>query len=325
MKRVFVICMLVAGMAGSSTPGRAQFLKNLVNNVKQNLSNKAAGNTTSATGKPDSASAAAKSANDSAMLAKILGNASKPKPMTAADSAAVKGFMTASGGSGMLYQYRVVYDFKKNGKDSTLVDTMSSAYSNGYTHVDMDMMGMKMQLLGHTNQPKYTVVLYAQSKSYLLNIIDTGALHADRDKMTYTVTRIGTETVAGYSCVHGKLSIVTASQKTPIVEDIWTSTAVPGYAEMKKQMGVQNVTVKMLEALDNAGCGGYPVKMTMQHTGEATGTATSKELTFSMEMVLITATRKSFPASEFEIPAGYAPANTQSVMENIMAAMPKQK
>ena len=311
--------MLVAGMVGLATTGRAQFLKNLVNNVKQNLGNKAAGNA----GKPDSASSAARTARDSATLAQMMAGSSKPKVMTAADSAAVKSFMTATGGSGMLYQYQVAYDFKRNGKDSALVDTMSSAYStNGYTHVDMDMLGMRMQLLGHVSQPKYTVVLYPESKSYSLNTVDTAAMHAD--KMTYTVTRIGTETVAGYSCVHAKLSIVTTGQKTPIVEDIWTSSAVPGYAEMKKLAILQNknISIKMLEALDNAGCGGYPVKMTMQ---QSTGGAPSKDLTISMSMVLITAAQRNFPASEFEIPAGYTPYNQQSMMQNIMAAMPKQK
>jgi hypothetical protein len=105
--------------------------------------------------------------------------------------------------------------------------------------------------------------------------------------MTYTVTKIGTETVAGYSCVHAKLSIVTTDQKTTVVEDIWTSTAVPGYAEMKKlTVQTKNISVKMLDALDQAGCGGYPVKMTMQPTGGATG---SKDLSISMDMVLITA------------------------------------
>jgi len=321
MKRVFVICVLIAGMVGTTMPGRAQFLKNLLNNVKQNISNKAAGNATGTTGKRDSTSAAGKSGLDSAMMAQMLANATKPKPMTAADSAAVKSFMTATGGSGMLYEYRVVYDFKKNGKDSTITDTMSTAISEEHnTHVDMDMIGMKMQLLGHAGQPKYSVVLYPQTKSYLLNTIDTAALHAD--KMTYTVTRIGTETVAGYSCVHAKLSIIATGQKTPIVEDIWTSTAVPGYAEMKKLMTVHNVTVKMLDALDQAGCGGFMVKMTMTPTG---GAATSKELTFSTDVVLITAARRTFPASVFEIPAGYTPANSQSMFANMMATMPKQK
>jgi hypothetical protein len=322
MKRVFVICMLVAGMVGSATTGRAQFLKNLVNNVTQKIGNKAAGNAAGTTGKPDSASSAARTARDSAALAQMMAGSSKPKVMTAADSAAVKSFMTATGGSGMLYQYRVAYDFKRNGKDSSLVDTMSSAYStNGYTHVDMDMLGMRMQLLGHTNQNKYTVVLYPESKSYLLNTIDTAVLR--NDKMTYTVTRIGAETVAGYSCVHAKLTIVTTGQKTPIVEDIWTSTAVPGYEEIKKLATLQNknISAKMLEALDNAGCGGYPVKMTMQPTG----VTSSKDLSISMDMVLITAARRNFPASEFEIPAGYTPYNQQSMMQNIMAAMPKQK
>lgn len=325
MKRIYG-CLFMVVVAGFLPAGsQAQFLKNLVNNVKQNISNKAAGNAAGTTGKRDSASTAGKPGLDSAMLAQMLANATKPKPMTAADSAAVKSFMTATGGSGMLYEYRVVYDFKKNGKDSTITDTMSTAISEGHnTHVDMDMLGMKMQLLGHAGQPKYTIVLYPQTKSYLLNIVDTGALRAD--KMTYTVTRIGTETVAGYSCVHARLSIITTGQKTPIVEDIWMSTAVPGYAEMKKLMTVHNVTVKMLDALDQAGCSGFMVKMTMVPTGgAATGTATSKELTFSTDVVLVTAARRNFPASMFEIPAGYTPANSQSMFANMMATMPKQK
>jgi Fe-S cluster assembly iron-binding protein IscA len=321
MKRVFVICVLVVGMVGTTMPGRAQFLKNLVNNVKQNIGNKAAGNAAGTTGKRDSASVAGKSGLDSAMVAQMLANATKPKPMTAADSAAVKSFMTATGGSGMLYEYRVVYDFKKNGKDSTITDTLSQAISEAHnTHVTMDMMGMKMQLLGRADQPRYSIVLYPDVKSYLLNIIDTAVLHAD--KMTYTVTRIGTETVAGYSCVHAKLSISTTGLKTPIVEDIWTSTGVPGYAEMKKLMTVHNITVKMLDALDQAGCNGFMVKMTMTPTGEA---ASSKDLAISTNMVLITAARRSFPASLFEIPAGYTAANSQSMFANMMATMPKQK
>jgi hypothetical protein len=140
MKRVFVICMLVAGMVGSATTGRAQFLKNLVNNVTQKIGNKAAGNA-AGTGKHDSTSASGRSGPDSAMVAQMMANATKPKPMTAADSAAVKSFMTATGGSGMLYEYRVVYDFKKNGKDSTITDTLSQAISDAHnTHVKMDLL-----------------------------------------------------------------------------------------------------------------------------------------------------------------------------------------
>jgi hypothetical protein len=178
---------------------------------------------------------------------------------------------------------------------------------------------MKMQLLGHADQPGYSIMLYPEVKSYKLNIIDTAILHAD--KMTYTVTRIGTETVAGYSCVHAKLSITTTGQTTPIVEDIWTSTAVPGYAEMKKLMNLHNVTYKMLDALDQAGCGGFMVKMTTTQAAPATSTA----LNISTNMVLVTAARRNFPASMFEIPAGYTPATNQSMFANMMANMPKQQ
>jgi len=322
MKRIFVIGLLVAGMVALTTRGQAQFLKNLVNNVTNNLSNKAAGKATGTTGKTDSASAARKQAADSAALMQMLAGTNKPTPMTAADSAAVKTFMTATGGSGMLYQYRVAYDFRRNGKDSAMVDTMSTAYANGYTHVDMDMLGMKMNLLGHTSQQKYTVVLYPESKSYKLTIIDSAMAHAD--KMTYTVTRIGTESVAGYSCVHAKISVGSPGQKTPIVEDIWTSTGVPGYAEMKKlTLQTKNISLKMLDALEQAGCGGYPVKMTMQPSGG--GTKGSNDLSISMSMVLITAGQRTFPASEFEIPEGYTPATTQSMMQNVLANMPGQK
>ncbi len=318
MKRVFVICLVAIGVAGPATPGRAQFLKNLVNNAMQNRSNKPAANST--TGTSDSASAAAKSANDSAMVAKYMANVTKPKPMTAADSAAVRSFMTGTGGSGMLYEYRVVYDFKKNGKDSILTDTMSQAISDGHnTHVNMDMMGMKMNLLGHATQSKYTVVLYPETRTYLLNTVDTGALNSDR--MTYTVTRVGTETVAGYACVHAKLSIVSSGQKTPIVEDIWTSTDVPGYAEMKKLMTVHRMTIKMLDALEKAGCNGFMVKMIMAPIGGGT----PNSLSISSNMVLITAARRDFPASMFEIPAGYTPSTMQSMLGNIMATMPQQK
>jgi hypothetical protein len=55
----------------------------------------------------------------------------------------------------------------------------------------------------------------------------------------------------------------------------------------------QNVTPKMMQALEVAGCDGSFVKMDMQ----------SKN--FSMDMLLVTAGRRDFPASMFEIPAGY--------------------
>jgi hypothetical protein len=315
MKQAIVFIVVLLGVSGYSTAARAQFLKNLVNNVTQKMTNKATGNTTTTTGKPDS-TAKTKGA-DSAMLAGMMARmnaAAKPAPMTAEDSAAVKNFMTASGGSGMLYQYQTRYDFKGKTKDSTLVDTMSTAISDAHnTHVDIDMLGMKMTVIGHAAQPKYSVMLYPGMKSYKLNIIDTAAINGGNQ--TFTVTRVGTETVAGYSCIHSRLTVVTGKDKNATVtEDIWTSNAVPGYAQMKKMMSNQHVTPKMLQAMEQAGCDGMMVKVQAQSAPQQQG----QSMQFSMSMVLITAGRKDFPASMFEIPAGYTAMTSQNMFGNLM-------
>lgn len=312
MKRVYIWLVIVISAALCPTGLRAQFLKNLVNNVKQNMANKAVGNNTPTAGKPDSAGrmTAADSATLTGMLAK-LATAAKPVPMTAEDSAAVRSFMTASGGSGILYQYQTRYDFKGKGKDSTLVDTMSTAISDAHnTHVDIGMLGMKMTVIGHAAQPKYSVILYPGMKSYKLNIIDTAAINGGNT--SYQLTRVGTETVAGYSCIHSRMTVTTGKDKNAsVVEDIWTSSAVPGYAQLKKMMTNQNVTPKMMQAMENAGCDGFLVKV---HSQSPQGQSTQ----FSMDMVLIGAGRKDFPASMFEIPAGYTAMNTQNMFTNMM-------
>jgi hypothetical protein len=301
MKSIYVICVLVAGLVGPAAPGRAQFLKNLVNNVKQDMTNKAAGNAgnNSIGNKQDSTARAAK---DSAMLVGIMTKAAKPKPMTAEDSAAVQHFMTATGGSGMQYQYLMRYDFKTKTKDSTFVDTMSTAISDSRnTRAEIDMLGMKMTVLGRSGLPGYSVVLHPESKSYQLNIIDTAKLNSPQGQ-NYQITRIGTETVGGYSCVHSRLTILGQDKKTIVNEDIWTSAAVPGYAQLKKDLTNQHVTVKMMQELEKAGCDGFIVKVTAQPT-------TAQSTQISMVMTLITAARRNFPASMFEIPPGYTVMN----------------
>lgn len=317
MKQITIILAILTGALGNAPTARAQFLKNLVNNVKQNIAGKPASNTTG-TGNTTGKDSTGKSALDSATIARMMtGGAGTPPPMTAADSAAVKSFMTGSASSGMLYQYQVKYEMKTKTKDTVLMDTTSQIIADSHnTHVDIDMIGMKMTVLGREDQRKYTMVLYPESKMYKLNIVDTARLIASQKKMTYTVTRIGNETVAGYSCVHSKLTIVTPNGNKPItiVEDLWTSTSVPGYAQLKQLASTQTVTAGMLQALDQAGCGGWVVKITMQ--SEQVG----------MNMVLITATRKSFPASTFEIPPGYTPMTGMGLLNGMINSMtPKQK
>ena len=276
---IWVAVMLLAA------PCHAQLLKNLMSNMKSNLSNKVA-----PTGKTDSAS----HSHDSTYMTQLLAKAAKPRPsISPADSAAaIKGFMTGTGGSGSLYQYRLTYTLTVRKKDSTVTDTVSTAITDTHNaRSDMGFFGGKMYVLGHAAMPRYSVFLFPDSKTYTLNIIDTAAL-SSAGGITYQVTRVGTETTQGYSCIHSKMTTL-ISGKPETTMDIWTSNDVPGYALIKSVYTVRNMTPKMIQVLDQAGCGGMFVRMSM-HTSS-----------ISMDMVLIGAGRKNFPDSMFQIPGGY--------------------
>ena len=275
--------LLAAGLPLSSD---AQILKNLVNNMKNNIGNKA-------TPPPSGSVSSARS---------------KPSISPADSAAAIKGFMSGKGGGGLLYQYRVTYSFSMGKKDSTASDTTATAITDAHNaRTDMGSPGNRMSVLGHADMPRYSITLHPDRKTYTFNIIDTAAINSS-NSLTYQVTRVGNETIQGYSCIHSKM-VTIVSGKTSVTEDIWTSTDVPGYATLKSLMTMQNVTPKMIQALNQADCGGMFVKMTMRSTS------------FSMEMVLIGAGRKTFPDSMFLLPAGY----TQETAANHFAyTLPKQ-
>jgi Domain of unknown function (DUF4412) len=280
---------------------RAQFLKTLMNNAKNSIAGK--NNTNSTTGKKDSANNAATLMDTTAIkerLAQLQKANAGPSVSPADSAAAIQGFKTATGGSGYFYQFLDTYDLKRGNKDSVFKDTMSMAITDGHnTRTDMGGFGGRTELLGHAGMPRYSLWLDEDARTYRLNVIDTAAINRTNGT-TYQVTKVGTETVQGYSCIHSKLTILTAGSKTTIVEDIWTSTDVPGYTAIEKMMVSQRVTPQMMKALEQAGCNGFFVKMSMHSTA------------YSLDMVLVKATRKTFPASDFEIPSGYTAASNVS-------------
>jgi hypothetical protein len=237
----------------------------------------------------------------------FLGVSGYGKAQDSADAAAVlKSFMTATGGSGMWYQYQTRYEVRIRGTVRTMVDTMSSAISDDrYAHVDMGVWGMRFSMLKHVGQPRYTVKLNPQTKSYSLTVIDT-AWSNSANGQTFRVVRIGTESVEGYTCVHAKMTVTGADGKVVTTDDLWTSTAVPEYAQYKREMADEHITVKMMQALEKAGCEGFVVKIvgeTPMTGGGAAAPGGGSQTKF--EMTLIKAERRNFPASMFEIPAGY--------------------
>ena len=92
--------------------------------------------------------------------------------------------------------------------------------------------------------------------------------------------------------------------------DVWTCPDVPGYALIKEVAINQNLKPQLQEALNKNNCGGYIVKLS------------AKEKDYSMEMTLVKAETKSFPASLFKIPAGYKESN-ENMMYHMMAGAKK--
>ena len=327
---------------------QAQFLKKILNDVKQTTQNHAnkkasdvTGNTIDGMTKSGSnnnssnvdtaalggvlgafAKAAHDNPNDTSMsdlLSKSLGNLTGGGGVSAADSvAALKIYTTANGGSGIYYEYNIQSTTKTNGA----VTSTSKMYfdNNGEGRSEMNlaaMMGAKnsspMIVIGRANQPHYSVIIDDADKQYSLNVIDTSLINNHLSQ--YEVTKVGNETVNGYNCVHAKLTSTTGSGmfKSSSTEDIWTSTDVPGYSIIKKVMLQQNVTPQMLQALNNAGCEGFFVKMV------------AGDKNYSMTMQLTKAEKQNFVASLFKIPSGYTESKSNLMFGNMMQAAQKQQ
>ncbi len=330
MKKIPVCSILLIGLSAIfySTPLKAQFLKKIMNSVKQTSQGRANTKTDPAASGGNSsgipidttgsgrvlgafAKAAAQNPNDTStadVTMKALGLLVGGGGVSAADSAAaIKSFMTATGGSGIFYEYLTTTTSKQGNRNDTSVRYLSNS-GDGRSEMRINMPGAvsnKMVNIGHAREPKYSIMLYPESKTYSLNIIDTSLINSGRE--TYTVTKIGNENVLGYSCIHAKITSTTrlGFAKSSVTFDIWTSTEVPGYAFIQKMIVMQNIQPKMMQALQQAGCGGFFVKLN----------TTAKD--YSMSMVLLKAEKRTFPPSLFEIPGGYTESN-KNMMYHMM-------
>src|ERR1019366_6209237 len=105
----------------------------------------------------------------------------------------------------------------------------------------------------------------------------------NNDKTTYTVKKVGDETVNGYKCVH---VIVTNSKGE--VEDLWSSKEVADYEmyhEANKNNPHSGTSENKLKALKEAGAEGFPVRIITKRP----------EATITMNLVKVE--KKDIPAS----------------------------
>ncbi len=335
----------------SVNPTQAQFLKRILNTVKNTADNRAndqaakstnkaidktldgskSGTKNSSSNNGDSAStnrvlgAFAKAANDnpndtsmSDLLGKSLGNLTGGGGVSASDSVeAIRSYKSGIGGNGVYYEYSIESSTKERGTAKSTSKIYLTYSGEGRSEMNMAAMmgvqnGTSLVVIGRMNKPHFSVIIDDEKREYSLNVIDTALINSNLEN--YKVTKLGSETVNGYNCTHARLISTTGSGifKYSSTEDIWTSESVPGYDLLKKATMQQNVTPAMMKALNDAGCGGFFVKMV------------SGDKHYSITMQLAKAEKNSFPSSLFKIPAGYTESKNNLMIGNMMQAAPKK-
>ncbi|MGZ3866432.1 MAG: DUF4412 domain-containing protein [Bacteroidia bacterium] len=149
---------------------------------------------------------------------------------------------------------------------------------------------MIIKSLYKKSTPDVTYMIDDKSKTYREQ--KKSATHKNHEEKEVTVKKVGEETVNGYKCVH---AVVT--EELGGTTDTWNTKDIPDYAKYEEALtdNRQMHSSKRMKALKDAGCEGFPVKMTRKGKNDADG--------FTMELVKFE--KKSFSASDFEIPAGY--------------------
>lgn len=330
IKTRYTLGLVIVLIIVQTTSVQGQILKKILNNVKQSQQNATKPNSSNQSESIDTTGlnndlnkvlgafgkAASDNPNDTSaadLTMKALGNLTGGGGVSAADSAsAIKTFKTAKDGSGVYYESTSTIT-TKNGTNKTVSKTYFTASGEARKEMNLGaMMGAKnsqdLIVLSRAANAKYSIILDEKQKEYSLDIIDTSFVN--NNQSNYKITKMGNETIFGYNCAHAKVVVTSgkgmfASSSTM---EIWTSPEVPGYSELAKMMTSQNITNKMLQALDQAGCSGYFVKIT------------SQDKDYSMNTELTKVEKRTFPASLFMIPAGYARSGGNLMFSNLAQA-----
>jgi hypothetical protein len=179
-------------------------------------------------------------------------------------------------------------------------------------------MPMKMTTLVKAATPGLVYLINDAQKTYAE--IDTKKTREQLEKTrgksqdTWTVKKLGRETVNGYACEH---VLVTHGNDAKSEMEWWTSKDIAGlsYEAMRGLMrrGADN-DEGIMKALRDAGADGFAVKVITREKGNPTPV---------MTMELTKVERKSVPAALFEIPAGYR--KQEGMMGAMGVASPEQQ
>ena len=215
---------------------------------------------------------------------------------------------SSTGGNDMYYEYAI-----KSTGEKTDLNSYMKLYLSSKGNVRMEMgrpiptAGGKTLLsnivvIGSSDKPNETISIDDDKKTYTINHIDADSIKNPL-KTQSVATKIGGEKLLGYNCVHARVisnNSLGSFYKSIDTTDIWRSNDIPVQEKFKallKRFESRNgsfmYSTDIASQLKQMGCDGFMMKLQMRGKN------------FSMTDELIKAEHKDFPASLFQIPAGY--------------------
>ncbi len=166
----------------------------------------------------------------------------------------------------------------------------------------------RMTMIQKISEPDRTYMVNDERKTYSIQMIDDKRERPKGSEKKWKVQKLGRDTVGGFSCEKALLT----SEDRRETEVCITTELMPSTAWLRA-WNRREEQATPLEALQEAGMKGFPVRWIFRERGSA-------EVSSSVELVRFD--RKGLPASLFEIPAGYRKVDT--MMES-MAMTPEQE
>jgi hypothetical protein len=157
---------------------------------------------------------------------------------------------------------------------------------------------MKMTMFSKLSEPDKLYMLNDAAKTYSIwDLSKSREEMKDSPQETYTVKKLGKDTVAGLSCQN---ALLTSSKGNEIEACVSRDFAASSDWIAAMNRG-DRASGSWIHALKRAGIEGFPVRWSTRSRG-------SQDATMTMEMTRVE--KKSLPASLFELPAGYKQSDT---------------
>lgn len=196
--------------------------------------------------------------------------------------------LSISAQNGAYLEYKVSSSRGANG--SVKINFSDLGHSSVFNMVIPQMPGggITVKSLSQNSKPDVVYLINDNNKTYSEK--KTTELAAE-DTKTYSVQKLGEETVNGYKCSHALVTEGTETHEVWNTKDIAAFDKYAGALRNNKRVG----SARRDQALKDAGCDGLLVKSL--HKGNA------REGDMSMELVKLE--KKNFVAADFDLPAGY--------------------